>query len=136
MKKSARYALGLLVLAPLAGCSGTARGLPALHPLTGKVVKDGQAVPGGTVNFYPEPEQPAYFVYADVGPDGRFAAQTVSVEDPKKTRHPGVPANTYKVTYYPRKVEGTPTAEPVVAPAPVTVKTGENDVTIDLGATK
>src|SRR5690242_6617726 len=129
-----RPAFVLVVFLPLAGCSGASEALPALHPLAGTVVRDGQPVAGGTLRFYPQPERPALVVNATVGPDGKFSAHTEGIRDPKKTQHAGAPEGTYKVTYYPP--EGQAGATPTEAANTVTVKSGTNEVTIDLGAKK
>jgi hypothetical protein len=71
-------AVGLLALALLSGC-GPHETLPPLHPVKGKVVKDGISING------------------QVDDDGLFELTTLE----GRKRHPGAPAGEYRVVYSP-----------------------------------
>ena len=125
-------ALGLVVLF---GCDGSKpKGeLPPLHPATGKVVRGGQPVTGGSLRLQADPEDPDVVVTAEVKPDGSFELQTMHAQSQK--RGPGAPAGTYRVTYFPPMGDQTagPTPEPVEVRQPQTIQAGQNSLTIDLG---
>lgn len=114
-----------LVLAMGCGPKDT---LPALHPVTGKVVNRGTSVKGGSVTFSRMNDQRALIVNAAVDEAGQFELATLQ----ERTRHPGAPEGEYQVIYSP-SVLGKG-AFPVTVAKTVTVTSKANDVVIDLAA--
>ncbi len=130
-----------LALAVGAGCgTGTKQpDFPDLSPVKGVVKRGGQSVGGGgIVRFTPDPDKSEFVINSEVGADGTFALTTVRTTDSRGERKTGAPAGSYKVTYTPPLGDQTVggQAGPVELPAKVTVKAGDNDITIDLPAKK
>jgi len=135
-----RVAIGLLLAAFVAGCgsSGNQPAFSELHPVKGVVKRNGQPVKGGQLRFLADPEKPEFSSNAIVGPDGTYSLTTYRTTDKSGERKPGAPAGTYKVSYVPdiadQSAGGTMDAIPVTKP--VTVVAGENDIPIDLPASR
>jgi hypothetical protein len=110
------------------GC-GSHHALPPLHPVTGKVVKNGTPVKGGSVTFSRLKDPTPLIVNAAVDDAGRFALATLE----ERTRHPGAPEGEYQVTYSP-PVLGKD-AFPVTIARTVTITAKASDLVIDLAAT-
>jgi len=124
----------LLALVFLAGCNkGGKQALPELYPVKGVVKRDGQLVSGGSITFTPESGKSDVLINSEVGADGAYSLSTVAAEGKNAERKPGAPAGTYKVTYNPPQEQraGVQT-DPISIPGTVTVKTGENDIPINL----
>lgn len=95
-----RHAIPAVVLLALAGCNPPTTELPALHPTTGTLTRDGKAVIGGALRFHATDGGDANtIVTAEVGNDGTFTAHTVSGAGKAVGRSPGAPAGKYYVTY-------------------------------------
>lgn len=131
-----RHALGLALVAAL-GCGGGSTQPPFgdLHPVKGVVKRNGQPVAGGSVRFTPDPDPGQFVVTATVGPDGMFTLATIRATDQSGEQKPGAAAGSYKVLFIPGA--GSQAAggyvEPVELPAPVAVKAGPNDLTVEVG---
>lgn len=125
-----------LALALLVGCDKGNKqpDFPDLSPVKGGVKRDGQPVKGGVVQFTPDPDKPEFLINSEVGADGVYTLSTVRTTDSKGERKTGAPAGAYKVTYTPSLGDQTAGGQtgPVELPAKVTVKVGDNDITIDL----
>jgi hypothetical protein len=126
----------LVGLAVLAGCEdGKPKGdLPPLHPVTGKVVRGGQPVSGGLIQFFADPADPDLVINAEVGPDGSFELQTLHSVSQKKAK--GAPAGSYKVNYTPPQgdqAQGGAVGGMVALSERQTVKDGPNELTVELG---
>lgn len=115
----------------LAGCGPPPPTLPALHPTSGTLSRDGKAVGGGALRFHPAGGEDANtIVTAEVGTDGTFIVHTVSGAGKAVGRSAGAPVGKYHVTY-------TPPAEnqgvlPVDLPDPVTVEAKANVLSLKL----
>jgi hypothetical protein len=71
--------------------TGCAEREPALYPLKGKVLLNGQAIPSAELVFHPQFEGPGWMPVAEAQEDGTFEASTKLPGD-------GVLAGKYKVT--------------------------------------
>lgn len=119
-----RAVLSLLLTAVL-GCGGEE--LPQLYPVTGKVVKGGQPVTGGTIRFTPVGVPERILINAPVHEDGTFQLSTRK----GNTRAPGAPEGMYEVMYSPAKlVKGGPL--PVSSSKTYKVKPQPNEFTFDV----
>jgi hypothetical protein len=117
-----------------AGCGPT---VPALHPVSGVVVRGGTPVKGGGLYFAPTGgEQRGLIHNASVDPDGTFSA-TTEVYGATPPSREGLPAGTYKVVYLPvsdgqksgldvtaTEVLTVPTSGPVTVTLPDPLPTG------------
>jgi hypothetical protein len=125
-------AIGLVFVA---GCQdGKPKGeLPPLHPVKGKVVKNGQPVGGGSVRFKIEPDDLDLVVSAEVKADGTFELHSSHAQSQKNGT--GAPAGTYSVMYFPPMGDQTagPTAGPVALAQQVTIQGPTADLTLDIG---
>lgn len=125
----------------LAGC-GDGRNQPAfpdLQPVKGVVKKGNATATGGVVRFTPDPDTSDFIINSVVGPDGTFTLSTVRSTDTRGERKVGAPAGSYKVTYTPPLAEQGPGGlpqTPIDLPKPVSVQTGENNLTVELPARK
>jgi hypothetical protein len=135
----ARAALVFVLLGPAALGCGKGEELPPLSPARGKVVRGGQSVKGGMIQFSQEGTQNPPIVNGRVGEDGTF---TLTTKQGSRSGA-GAPVGTYRVIYYPPAGEGAQTdpakaqaALPVTLPTTYKVQSGENDFTIDLGKAK
>lgn len=123
---------GLVACLLTAGCL---RSEPDLHPLRGRVAREGHAVTGGGLYFAPEGgDRAGYFHRAGVGKDGTFVAETESTSGSAPTTREGLPAGRYKVTYHPPS-NGSKSGLEVVFAEAVTVEPGGSGVTLTLPAT-
>ena len=125
-------AVGLAVCAFLSGCSRGER-FPALHPLSGKVERDGRPVTTGGLYFAPDPATNSPLsVNARLREDGTFAAETSWADANGKTEtRPGAPAGRYKVVYHPPG-DGSKTGVEVTLPEPVTAGPDSGALTLTL----
>ena len=131
LRSMAVFAFVGVCLLACASCGGTG---PALHPVRGKVLVNGQPAAGATVVFQPvqdsaEAPKPS----GRVGDDGAFRLSTYP-------HGQGAPAGEYfvLVTWYPADARGSDNpknklparyAERTKTPLPrLTVKTGNNDL--------
>jgi len=118
--------LVLVVVALLCGCSGSNRDRVPVHPVTGKVLVDGQPPEGATVVFHPvsSTEEMAHKPAARVQADGTFQVTTYEAHD-------GAPAGEYVVTVTwsapptPDRLGGK-YSDPETSQLQVTVTEGEN----------
>jgi hypothetical protein len=135
-----RLALAILFAVLFAGCGQS--GGAGLAPVRGKVVANGQPVTGGSLLFAPADGNIAQPATGAVNPDGTFVLGTTDTDD-------GAAVGRHLVTYNapPRTGQedwdgyGTPPPEVVSPfegflpkPAEVEVKSGQNDLTIELVA--
>jgi hypothetical protein len=106
-----------------AGCGGPKA--PPMYPATGKVVyTDGAAMPGGTVQFQPQPDGPLS-AFGEVGKDGLFSL--ITMVDGKKIA--GAAPGSYRVTIIP-PFGPDQAVQPVSLPDMYTVKPeSRNDFT-------
>lgn len=136
MRPAALSAVLTALLIVVGGCDAGSKqpDFPELHPVKGVVKLGGKPVKGGVVLFSPEPERPEFLVNSEVGDDGSFSLSTVRTTDKKGERKPGAPAGKYRVSYSPPLGDQTagPVGEPVPAQQPVTIASGDNDLTIEL----
>jgi hypothetical protein len=130
----------VLCAATLAGCGsgGKQTNFPDLSPVKGVVKRGGQPVSGGVIQFMADPEKTEFLTNSEVGTDGTFKLSTVRTTDSKGERKPGAPPGNYKVIYTPSLSDQTAGGQtgPTTIPAPVTVKAGENDITIEVPVPK
>jgi prepilin-type N-terminal cleavage/methylation domain-containing protein len=120
----------LLVAAVAVGCGGES--IPALHPLSGVVTRDGKPVSEGGLIFLPDPHTGSGLVVnASVGVDGTFTGTTSRTTGKGTEALPGVPAGRYRVIYHP-KTDGQKTGLESEVQERVTVEPGMNRVTIVL----
>jgi hypothetical protein len=117
----------MLVGALAAGCGKAAEELPPLYPVTGKVVKHGKPVQGGTLQFSPVNEQAVRTVNGHVGQDGKFDISTLKGRDAM----PGAPEGAYRVTYVPPDVGKS--VQPVTSQKTYKVEPRANDFTFEVG---
>jgi hypothetical protein len=126
----------LVGAALLTGCGQDKKqpDFPDLQPVKGTVKRDSNPVKGGVVRFVPDPDKPEFLINAEVGPDGTYTLTTVRTTDSQGERKPGAPPGTYKVTYMPSLGDQTAGGkmEPIELKAKVTVKSGDNDIPIEL----
>ncbi|MBN9121313.1 MAG: hypothetical protein J0I06_19535 [Planctomycetes bacterium] len=132
---SAARVLGAALVILSSGCEKGAKlaDFPELSPVKGVVKRDGKPVKGGTVRFNPDPDKPEFLTNSEVKDDGTYSLTTVRTNDSKGERKPGAPPGKYKVSYIPAL--GDQTAGGKTDPVEVkdiTVKTGDNDIPIDL----
>jgi hypothetical protein len=115
----------------LAGCGPPPATLPALHPTTGALTRDGKAVAGGALRFHPVGGEDANtIVTAEVGTDGTFTVHTVSGAGKAVGRSAGAPTGKYHVTYTPpAENQGVPPAD---LPDPVTIEPKANVLSLKL----
>jgi hypothetical protein len=108
-----------------AGCGPPPPTLPALHPATGTLTRDGKAVAGGALRFHPAGGDDANtIVTAEVAADGTFTVHTVSGAGKAVGRSAGAPAGKYQVTYTsPAETQGV---LPVDLPDPLTIEAKSN----------
>lgn len=131
-----RSTLFALAVALVAGCSnGPVVKWPDIHPAQGVVKSGGKAVSGGSLHLRADDASLSdLHVTADVGADGAFSLVTGHAQDKKNERKPGAPAGPFKVTYFAPQGDqtaGRPTL-PIELQQPLTIKAGDNDLTIDL----
>ena len=131
-----RSALFALAVVCVVGCSNDpVVKWPDIHPAKGVVKAGGKAVSGGSLQLRAEDAALADFhLTADVGTDGTFNLATGNAQDKKNERKPGAPAGKFKVTYFAPQGDqtaGRPTL-PVELPQPISIKTGENELVIEL----
>jgi hypothetical protein len=127
----------LLLLGAVAlGCGGKdAEELPTLHPVTGKVLKHGQPVAGGSIRFTPVNEQAEIIMKGRVGEDGTFELITWKGKTREsKTSAAGAPVGTYYVTYSPPTLSKT--ALPVTSKETYKVEAKANEFTFEVGGDK
>jgi hypothetical protein len=128
------FLFGMLYLVCALGCSGNSQ----LAPVKGKVTASGKPVSGGTITFAPIDVENAQPVVGEVLPDGTFVMTTERVGD-------GVAIGKHQVTYTAPNAEVTETtdgSDPIVKPSPfaglvvqqpeVEVKSGQNEVIVEL----
>jgi hypothetical protein len=110
-------------------CLGCADGkpLPALYPVKGTILKNGQPVQGGSIRFHPESSQEDLIIISAVGDNREFALATKS----SKRHASGAPPGKYRVVYTPRISKTS--FQPTTLKEPVTIEVKENDLTIELG---
>lgn len=131
-----------LVAALLVGCDSGKKqpDFPDLHPVKGVVKKGGSPVAaGGSVQFKSTQDDKAEFmITGTIGADGTFNLSTVRSTDSRGERKSGAPAGTFKVTYSPPYGDQTTggVQGPIILPNPVTIKAGENDLTLDIDLRK
>ena len=126
-----RYCVAAAALILLAGCSKKPAGdLPPLFPATGTVVRGGQPVDGGLVQF--RTDDPDLLVNGTVKADGTFELQTLHALSQKKAT--GAPAGTYRVTYLPPG--NGQDIRPIALKNQIVLKAEPNDLKVDLGAGK
>lgn len=124
---------GWLSLALFFGCGGSGRpegDLPQLHAARGKVTRSGAPVAGGLVQLRPVAPSAKgdLIVTAAVGPDGGFELATTHALSQRKAA--GAPEGEYAVTYHPPGE--TQDLTPVTPAAKVTIRSGPNELSIDL----
>jgi hypothetical protein len=123
-------------LAALLGCGGGTKqqDFPDLHPVKGVIKRDGKAVTGGVVMFTADPAKPDFQINSEVGTDGTYSLSTFRTNDKAGERKQGAPPGSYKVTYTPPLTDQAAggSTNPIELPKAVTVKTGENDIPIDV----
>jgi hypothetical protein len=127
--------LAVVLAATLSGCGGSG----SLAPVSGKVIYQGQPVKGGSLIFSPVGEgKVGKAGSADVGDDGAFTVKTDAAA--------GAGIGKHRVTYTPAEAKMTeeqrkdpkftPPPSPYLGLAPkdaeVEVKSGANDITIEL----
>jgi hypothetical protein len=106
--------------------------LPALHPTTGTLTRNGQPVKGGSLRFHVTGGADANtIVSAEVGTDGAFTVHTVSGAGKAVGRSAGAPAGKYQVTYTPLADSQSATST-VDLPDPVTVEAKANVLVLKL----
>jgi hypothetical protein len=116
----------LLSLVVAVGCGRREAALPPLHPVHGRVVKDGKLVTGGLVQLVPEREQAVVVINGKVGPDGRFTLTTLRNKD----RAEGVPDGEYLVVYHPPGTEQS--VQPVRLTRPLRIQVGVEEVMVEI----
>jgi hypothetical protein len=117
----------LLPLLLVCGCGRREAALPPLHPVHGRVVKDGKPVAGGLIQLVPEHEQAVLVINGNVGADGRFTLTTLRNKD----RAEGAPDGVYLVIYHPPGTEQS--VQPVRLARPLRIEAGVEEVTIEFG---
>lgn len=90
---SAPFALGLVVL--IAGVVGCGDGRPKRVAVSGRVLIDGEPVPGGSIRFVPDGERPAA---SELDEQGNFTLRCYDEED-------GVVVGTHRVQIAAREVK-------------------------------
>jgi adhesin HecA-like repeat protein len=119
----------LLVLAMGCGTSRPAGDLPELHPARGVVTRGGKPISGGALRLKAVASADNNLrVTGLVGADGAFEFSTMHALSQRKA--PGAPAGEYTVTYIPPGE--TQSVKPIAVPGRVTIKSGENDLTLKL----
>src|SRR5262249_55935303 len=117
------WILALVFCVALAsGCTkGDGRDLSGyqFHPVKGRVMKGKQLLTGGTVTFFPVSD-PNFAAIGEIQPDGTFELTTRMLG----RTEPGAPEGMYRV-------EVTP--PPTGPEGFVTIKSGENNLTIQIG---
>lgn len=116
-------------LAVLAGCSKkSSEQLPAnLHPVKGKLTKNGQSSGAGTVRFDPDSNQ-EYIVMGQVDATGSFELESVRGGQRSK----GAPPGTYKVFFIPAGTTDQLESTPIETVKTYTIEATSNDLTIEL----
>ncbi|QDU31022.1 hypothetical protein ETAA8_61750 [Anatilimnocola aggregata] len=108
-----------------------------LHPVSGKLVRAGAPVAGGSLRFVPLSDQPEFNFNSIVEEDGSFRLTTVRTTDTRGERRPGAPAGEYSVIYYPVVVDQTVSnSEPVTLPQTVTIEANDNQIKLELPVDK
>jgi len=91
----------LLALLALAGCRAEIA-FPDLHPLEGRVTRDGRPVKGGGIIFLRDAGDPTGMVVnASVNDDGTFVGESSLPTGRGAVIRPGVPAGRYRAIYHP-----------------------------------
>jgi hypothetical protein len=126
---AARPLAGVLLALSLfvtAGCS-SAKKLPAVYPVEGKVVyKKGEPLTGGSVSFQSQTDS-TFACSAEIQPDGSFTLWTVA----DKQRVKGAPPGKYNVTVVPA-MGADHSIQPITVAKPFEVEAKENRYTITL----
>lgn len=73
--------------------------VPAVHPVKGVVLKNGQHVTNGDLEIRPVQELPNLLVSAVLKPDGTFEVFSMDTQDRDGKKHPGAPEGSYQLTY-------------------------------------
>src|SRR5262245_8170015 len=126
-----------VTLTALAGCGGGDRKVvgthvPPLNTVKGQVLLGKKPAGKGSLVFAPDTPIRDVSILAEVGDDGRFEVVTIDTSGRGAPRSPGAPEGTYRVTYLPFAADQADAPLPVEAPAPVQVKAGDNEITIQL----
>lgn len=117
-----RHAIPAVVLLALTGCNPPTAELPALHPTTGTLTRDGKPVNGGALRFHAtDGGDTNTIVSAEVSNDGTFSVHTVSGAGKAVSRSPGAPTGKYHVTYTPPATDQQG-AMPMDISEPVTIE--------------
>jgi len=120
----------ILLCTALAGCSGGPVP-PPLHPVKGTVMKAGQAVSAGTLQFRSDLEPPLTTL-ADIAPDGSFMAATLFND----RRLPGARPGPYRITVILAGGADGRSFTPIDIDQTFTVEAKENYFTIDVSKAK
>ena len=116
----------------MAGCGGSQQPFAELYPVKGVVLRDGQPVQKGTIQFVGASGNASFIVNSEVGADGTFELTTVRTTDSSGERKTGAPAGAYTVTYTPFSDQRGGNFNPVALPKPITVEAKPNELRIDL----
>lgn len=113
------------------GCDSTPA-TPELHPVSGRVVRDGQPVQDGGLIFVPEGFASNLIVNGSVRRDGSFTVNTErTLKDGPAQSSTGAPLGTYKVIYHPASNGATMGLDVEIAER-VTVIAGVNEFEVKL----
>ena len=122
----------LLPIILLAGCGGSQSPFAELYPVKGVVLRDGQPVQKGMIQFTGASGNASFIVNSEVGADGTFALTTVRTTDSNGERKSGAPAGSFTVTYTPFSDQRNGDINPVALPKPIAVEAKPNELRIDL----
>ncbi|HEV3384348.1 MAG TPA: hypothetical protein VG097_06005 [Gemmata sp.] len=137
MKRFHAWPFGLFASVLCVGCgsSGDQPTFPELSPVHGLVKRGGQPVSGGMIQFSPEPNTPEFLINSPVGGDGTYSLSTVRTTDRGGERKSGAPAGSYKIRYTPpTNTKDVAALAPVEMMEMVSIKPGDNELTIELPA--
>jgi len=96
-----RFSVTAVILIGLCGCKRELP-FPDLHPLEGKILRDGKPVKGGGIIFIRESSDPTgLIVNASVNDDGTFTGSSSLSTGNGAVIKPGVPIGRFKAVFHP-----------------------------------
>ena len=133
MSRNRNSSIFALLAIAILGCYES-RPIDDLHPLGGRILREGKPVKDGGLIFLPEGTSSSLIVNGAVEANGTFSVRTErTLDNGKLDIKPGAPAGRYRVIYHPASNGATMGLEVELAER-VTVEAGGTEVELTLPA--